>query len=113
VPAKSKAVMRTADEMRDYCDALRMASAREYRQATEASRELRAVLSPHGYLRAWMVAGNLTLAARMCKLASGYAVATYLSFLKHFEVEIAEAKSRAPRAETRAAAGTSGFKFGE
>jgi len=112
---QQQAVMQTADNMRAFCEALRVEAGKEYRVATEGAREVRAVLSHAGHVRAWIVAGNLQLAARMNKFAAGYAIATWLAFLKHFDEEIAEARARTRKTEKakRPLPADGSFKFGK
>jgi hypothetical protein len=98
-------------DLREHCDEVRRFSGEEYRHLAEGSRELRAALAPHGRIKAWIVAAHLQLAARCAKEASGHAVACYLSYLRHFEVEIAAATKKAAKKKTPIPP-TGGFRFG-
>jgi hypothetical protein len=101
-------VMRSDQGLRDYCNGLRRLAGGEFKYLVEGSRELRRALGPHGRMRAWVVAGHLSLAAQAAKAASAHGVAAYLAFLKHFEPELTAARGKQAKKKAPAA----GFKFG-
>lgn len=108
--AKSDAL--TTDlAVRTFCDDVRKASGQEYKHLAVAAHELRAALAPYGRVRAWIVAAHLSLAANAAKSASAHAVATYFSFLKHFEPELTAAKTKKSGTSTTGGDGGS-FRFG-
>lgn len=104
--AKSDALV-TDLAVRTFCDEVRKASGQEFKHLAVGAQELRAVLAPYGRVRAWIVAAHLSLASQAAKSASAHAVATYMSFVKHFEPELTAAKSKKSKKTTG-----DGFKFG-
>jgi hypothetical protein len=101
-------VLSTDLAVRTFCDEVRNLSGQEYKHLAVAAQELRAALAPYGRVRAWIVAAHFALAANAAKAASAHAVATYMSFLKHFEPEITAAKTKK---SDKSKAGD-GFRFG-
>jgi len=107
--AKSDALT-TDESLRTFCDQVRKEAGDEFKHLAIGAHELRAVLAPYGRVRAWIVAAHLALAAQAAKSASAHAVATYASFVKHFEPELAAA--RAKKAKKSRGGSGGGFHFG-
>lgn len=113
---KAAGVLRTQAEMHEYCNSVRRTAGSEFRYLMEGAHELRATLAPTHRVKAWIVSWHLVLAAHACKAASAHAVASYGSFTRWFETELAEARAKS-RTKVKKAAGprptADGFKFGE
>lgn len=112
--ARRDTPLTTDGALHEYCNVLRRELGIEFKYLEVAALNLRATLSPHGKVRAWIVAAQVHLAAECAKRGSAHAVATYMAFRKHFAPELAAAARKAgskQAAKDKTKAGH-GFMFG-
>ena len=112
---RAAGVLRTQADLHEYCNSVRKVSGSEFKYLMEGAQELRASLAPTHRVKAWLVSWHLVLAAHACKAASAHAVATYGSFTRWFETELAEARTKGRKKAVKAEglrSAADGFKFG-
>lgn len=113
---KRDAVQRSQEALHEYCNSVRKTAGSEFKYLIEGASELRAALSGASHIKAWFVSWHLVLAAQASKAASAHAVATYAAFLKWFEPELEESRSKVgakgSKSKTRHKPPAGGFEFG-